>query len=267
MRKLKIKILKFLVKTIGMTSTGIRMSFEYGFISGKMLDYIYKNQPSGKYGIGYLLDKIYLSHKGWKAIRKRKENLEAALARALGEVLKMKGAAALIDVASGPAQYIINVLKKINNNNIKTLCRDYDERWVKEGREKALQSGISDIVFKQGDAFNRDSFNGLFNTQDVAVSSGFYDWITDDELIKKSMKIIHDLLSRGGYFVFSNQSGHVDLGMVEEIFVDFNKNPLKMTTRSADCMNQWAKEAGFEVIQTLSDERGYYSVSLVKKPV
>jgi SAM-dependent methyltransferase len=238
------------------------MSFKYGFISGKMLDYIYANKPSGSWGIGILLDKIFLSHPGWQVIRRRKENLEDQLEQAINKKLKVQKAVSIIDVASGPAQYIIDVLQKFKGAGISVLCRDFDERWVDEGKQKALAADLPNIKFEQADAFEPGDFKYLKENFDIAVSSGFYDWINDDELIKKSMRIIRDVLKPGGLFVFSNQSGHVDLKMVEEIFVDFNKNPLRMKVSPATLMNQWAMEAGFDVIRTVSDAYGHYSVSL-----
>ena len=79
------------------------------------------------------------------------------------------------------------------------------------------------------------------------------------------MGIIADCLRPGGYFVFTNQSGHVDLEMVEAVFIDFNKQPLRMTTRPAALMNRWAREAGFEIVRSVADEKNYYTVTLAQK--
>ncbi|HOY10849.1 MAG TPA: class I SAM-dependent methyltransferase family protein [Candidatus Omnitrophota bacterium] len=261
-KRWKIVVVKFLVNTIGRTSDGIEMSFKYGFISGKMLDYIYANRPSGKFLIGKWIDRVYLSHPGWRVIRERKDNLVRALTRAVELTLKEKRRAHVLDVASGPAQYIIDVVKRFPSEAVTAVCRDYDPKWVREGQSKAAAAGLTNISFAQGDAFDANSFKDLSGTQDVAVSSGFYDWIVDDNLIKTSMKIIHDILRPGGYFVFTNQSGHVDLDMVEEIFVDFNREPLRMKTRPAELINGWAREAGFEIVDTAADDKKHYSVTL-----
>lgn len=264
-KTMQIRLLKALVNTIGRTSDGIRMSFEYGFISGKMLDYIYANKPSGRFVIGKFIDWCYLSHPGWKAIRQRKDNLMASLEEAIRLARDAGTPVRLLDVASGPAQYIVDTMKKFGAGDVRALCRDYDSRWVDEGRRKAVDAGLKDIRFEQGDAFDEQSFAEIAASQDVAVASGFYDWIVDDEMVKKSMRNICSALRTGGFFVFTNQSGHVDLSMVEAIFVDFNRKPLRMKTRSADLMNTWACEAGFCVMGTASDEHGYYSVTLARK--
>ena len=88
---------------------------------------------------------------------------------------------------------------------------------------------------------------------------------TDDSLVKKTMTFIYKSLKEEGSFVFTNQSGHVNMEMVTQIFVDFNQQPLQMTVRSARQMNDWAREAGFQIVRTLSDKWGYYSVTLATK--
>ncbi|HOY10511.1 MAG TPA: class I SAM-dependent methyltransferase family protein [Candidatus Omnitrophota bacterium] len=264
-KSLKIIFTKFLVRTIGRTSDGIQMSFKYGFISGKMLDYIYANKPAGKFLIGKWIDRMYLSHPGWKVIRERKDNLVRALTRAIDLTLKGQKSVHILDVASGPAQYIIDVLQRFPADTVAAVCRDYDPKWVEEGTRKAAAAGLTNISFEQGDAFEADSFKEMTGTQDVVVSSGFYDWIVDDALVKKSMKIIYDVLRPGGYFVFTNQSGHVDLDMVEKIFIDFNKDPLRMKTRPEKLINGWAQDIGFEIVDTAADQKEYYSVTLALK--
>jgi SAM-dependent methyltransferase len=160
---------------------------------------------------------------------------------------------------------MVDVLSKFRGQPVEAVCRDYDPAWVGEGRDKARAAGLTNLSFMVGDAFDRESFLKFWDREDVVVASGFYDWITDDSFVKKSMGIIADCLRPGGYFVFTNQSGHVDLEMVEAVFIDFNKQPLRMTTRPAALMNRWAREAGFEIVRSVADEKNYYTVTLAKK--
>lgn len=264
-KKFKYTTLKALVNTIGQTSNGLRLCKKHGFTSGKMLDYIYQNEPSGKLFIGKIIDSLFIRHVGWEVIRTRKNNLVSSLGKAIDLSLNGNKEVYIVDVASGPARYILEALDKHKNAIIFATCRDIDNRWLDEGQEKAKILGLDNIEFKLGDALNSDSYKLLRRTPDIIVSSGFYDWITDDEIIKKSIRIIYDNLKTGGYFVFTNQSGHVNLEMVQEVFSDFNGDPLRMTIRSADLMNTWTREAGFTVLETISDKAGYYSVTLAKK--
>jgi len=264
-KELKFKVLKTLVDTIGQTSNGLQLCSKYGFTSGKMLDYIYQNEPSGNFLIGKFIDHIFIRHTGWELIRTRKNNLASLLKTAIVSILMDQNDVFILDVASGPAKYILETMDKFKNENVSAVCRDIDERWLDEGKINAKSLNLNNIDFITGNAFETDSFKELEKTPNIVVSSGFYDWITDDGLVIKSMQIIYDNLPRGGYFVFTNQSGHVDLEMVSKVFQDFNHNPLEMKIRKAELINCWAKEIGFKIQETKSDKLGHYSVTLAQK--
>lgn len=265
LKELKYKALKTVVNTIGQTSDGLRLCSEYGFTSGKMLDYIYENKPSGKFIIGKYIDKIFIRHLGWEAIRTRKNNLSKALKSAIVASLLAKKEVFIIDVASGPAKYILEIMQDYKTENVTALCRDIDCRWLEEGKQNARELGLRNIDFKRGNAFDENDFKELSKQPNIVVSSGFYDWITDDELVKKSFQIIYDNLPKGGYLVFTNQSGHVNLELVSKVFQDFNHKPLEMTVRNAELINGWAKEIGFNIVKTEQDKYGYYSITLAQK--
>jgi 1-acyl-sn-glycerol-3-phosphate acyltransferase len=265
MNRISLKLLKLLVKTVGMSSNGIRMSFKYGFTSGKMLDYVYANEPSGRFLIGKAIDRLYLSHRGWEAVRIRKQHLEQLLEKAILDCLARKGEAFILDIASGPARYVVDTLAKFRDNNVTAICRDLDERWLREGREKAAKLGLKRVSFEKGDALDFNSYGYLYRKPDIVISSGFYDWIKEDSQVNKSMSIAYRLLDDGGYFIYTNQSAHVDIEMVNEIFIDFRQQPLRMVTRSVEKLRNWAVRQGFAVSKVLTDSWGYYPVTLVSK--
>src|SRR5690606_41644550 len=65
--------------TVGRLSTGISIGHRHGFDSGTMLDYVYRNEPHGRLGIGRILDPVYLDAGGRRAIRPRRRLLPATL--------------------------------------------------------------------------------------------------------------------------------------------------------------------------------------------
>ncbi|MBN1594547.1 class I SAM-dependent methyltransferase family protein [candidate division FCPU426 bacterium] len=264
MRKFYIRLLRLVVHTIGRLSDGITICLGQGLISGKMLDYVYRNQASGKLLIGKFIDRIFLSHRGWECIRMRKRHLEELLDQAVQLTWQKSREMLVLDVASGPALYILNILARHREKHIRAVCRDMDERWLAEGRRNAANMGLSAITFAKGDALDPAGFRSL-PAADIGVSSGFYDWIVDDDKIRQSIKLIFDALKPGGYFVFTIQTGHVDMQMVSEIFPDFNQQPLRMTVRPAEGVNGWSTQAGFKVLKTLQDKWGYYAVTLAQK--
>lgn len=91
MISLRTTFLKTLVHTLGRLSDGVTIARRHGFTSGKMLDYVYRNRPSGRGWIGRLLDRLYLSNRGWRAVRARRDHLVSLLQRAIRRQLDACG--------------------------------------------------------------------------------------------------------------------------------------------------------------------------------
>lgn len=260
---IQISALKLVVDTLGQLSSGINLATKEGFTSGKMLDYIYKNEPDGKFGIGKLIDKIYLNHPGWQDVRMRKNNLVKNIEEAVNLTLETKGEVRICDIASGPARYIIEVLQNFKGKTVSAELRDIDIRWLHEAKEIACARGI-ELTCKVADALNEADFQ--FETRpDIMVASGFYDWFDDEATVRKSMQLIYNSLPQGGYFVFSVQAGHVALSLTNKIFKDFNNHQLKMVTWDMNVINSILKDLGFAVVVARADVAGHYPVLLAKK--
>ena len=266
MNNLRFALAKIFIKIIGQTSDGIRLCFQEGLTSGKMLDYVYRNHPQGRFIIGKFIDKIFLNDSGWRAVRTRRKNLEMLLVDAVENLRKEKASVFLVDIASGPADYVLSVLEKVQGNDVQAFCQDYEARWVEEGKRKARERCIKNVRFQQGDAFNRVALLKIIPRPNIVVASGFYDWFTDDAKIIESIKIVFDMLGPGGYFVLSNQMAHPNLEFTQEVFTDFNHKPLQMKMRPCEKVSQWLREIGFNIDKVLMDDQGYYSVFKAFKP-
>ena len=79
------------------------------------------------------------------------------------------------------------------------------------------------------------------------------------------MNLIYDVLNENGYFVFSVQTGHVDLEMTNAVFKDFNNKPLEMAIWSDEKIAEILDEIGFKVIGKKSDKYDNYQVYLAQK--
>ena len=180
MAKLKYCLARMFMKTIGQTSDGIRLSHQEGLTSGKMLDYIYKNQPRGSFLIGKAIDRMFLNDPGWQAVRTRRQNLETLIVESIDNLRRERKPVVLLDIASGPADYILAVLERVAGHDVQALCQDFEARWVEEGKRKAEARHIKNVKFQQGDAFKRKALMEVQPRPNVIVSSGFYDWLTDD---------------------------------------------------------------------------------------
>lgn len=259
--KIKYALTKFFLHTFGRMSHGVRLCLKEGLTSGKTVDYVYRNQPEGILGIGKIIDQLFLEHPGWEAVRSRRQNLEALLLLAIRSIREKSKPITIVDIASGPAAYILSALKKAGDHDIFAICRDFEERWLIDGAQAAKSWDLERVRFEKGDAFDSAALIQTTPRPNLIVSSGFYDWIIEDEKVKKSLKTIHQALDQGGYLVMTNQAAHPDQEFVQSIFSDFKKSPLRMVMRSKECIHEWLEEVGFRVENTLSDSQGYYTVT------
>jgi ubiquinone/menaquinone biosynthesis C-methylase UbiE len=249
---------KLLARFLGRLSDGISLCLKEGAASGKMIDYIYRNQPSGKGFLGRWIDKRFLNHPGWKAIRIRRQSLEKLLIEA---VIERQEAIRMIDIASGSAFYVLSVLKQTGKSDLQAVCQDLDPQRLEEGRAAAAASGLKNVIFHKGNALDADVIRN-YNPH-IAISSGFYDGINDSVQIQDSIRSIYNALMPTGTFILTIQTDYPNF--VRSIFADFNK-PMKTTIRSADKMAQWLQSAGFLIEKTLRDSYGHCALFKARKP-
>jgi hypothetical protein len=241
------------------------MCLDHGLTSGTMLDYVYRNRPSGGWLIGPAIDRVFLQSPGWQAVRDRRANLETLLLEGIAQLRAERRPITLLDVASGPAGYILTVLERAGGSDIIARCRDLDEAGLARGRGSAAARGLTRVSFEKGDALDRDAILALTPRPNLAVASGFYDWIHEDEMVRRSIAIVAEALEPGGQFVVTNQVAHPDLAFVTAVFTDHHHQPLRMKMRPATTIETWLRESGLAMERTVADRHGYYSVTRARK--
>jgi hypothetical protein len=162
---------------------------------------------------------------------------------------------------------VLSALERAGGGDVRAVCRDLDERWLSEGEAEAARRGLADRVrYQRGDAFADAELAALEPRPNLAVASGFYDWIGDDDEVRRSLRILFAALAAPGELVVTNQTAHPDLALVSGVFPGFDRRPLAMRMRPAAQIEAWLAEAGFQVERTLADPGGYYSVTRARKP-
>jgi SAM-dependent methyltransferase len=175
--------------------------------------------------------------------------------------------AVVLDIASGPGQYLLDTLARFSGRPVRAICWDLDDRWLAEGRRSAQRMGfgpLNTVTFARADALAADSFVSLVCRPNIVVASGFYDWM-DDPTIRRSMGLVFDALPADGRFVFTHQTGHACIEMVNQVFTHFDGQPLRMATRPAAMVHDWARQAGFRIERSAADSQSYYTATLARK--
>lgn len=253
------------LRAVAPLSDGLSLCFAEGLTSGRMLEYIYENRPRGRFGVGVWLDARFLAAPGWQAVRERRAELEVLLEQAIRAHRATATVTHVLDIASGPAGYLLAVLARLGDPAVHARARDLEERWLARGRERAAALGLANLVFERGDALDPRAFEALSPRPDVVVASGFYDWITDDALVQRSLALVHAALPPGGSIVLTHQVANPALAFLNAVFTDFHHAPLQMKMRPAATVHGWLDQAGFRIEQTRTDRRRFYAITLARR--
>lgn len=260
-------ITAFALKNIGgKLSNGMKTGWKYGFDSGSMLNYVYKNKAQGVTPVGQLIDRVYLDSPGWAGIRQRGENLQQALYESILAQQTTRKKVHIMDVAAGPGRYVLNVLKHMNDDTLSATCRDRDEAGLVEGRELAKSKGLDKaITYLSGDAFDPDSIKDTPKQPHIVIVSGLYELFSDNKMIQTSLQGIYDRLPKNGTLIYTNQPWHPQLELIARTLVNRDQEPWVMRPRSQAEMNQLVESVGFKPQKMWIDDDGIFTVSIANK--
>ena len=262
--RLKWGIMRMVLSTAGRLSKGIRIGYRFGFDSGIMLDYVYSNQAQGSFGIGKVIDRVYLNAIGWRAIRARRVLLERMLRLEIEQNRAQGQSTRLLDVASGPGRYLQTLLETCGSDagDIRVLCRDLAVAGLLEGEELAKERGLNNIFYEQGDAFEPAATDEqLGGAPNVIVVSGLYELLLDDETIQRSLKRLYALLAPGGTLYFTTQIQHPQLDFIANVLPNRDGQRWVMKCRAVGVVEEWANAAGFGLVQSKREELGLFTVT------
>jgi hypothetical protein len=252
-----------LLNTVGRSSDSIRLGLRCGFDSGEMMDRIYANRPSGRFGIGWVCDWLYLNQIGCKGLRGRKALLKGVLRHTLASQHRQGTRPVIVDIASGPANYLVETLSEVRIPEVQAIARDLDRGGLCRGESLARSLGVSNIRYQHADALDAASLSALDPAPTLMVSSGFYEILNDDGLVRRSMGLVRQSLPDGGVFIFTTQFNHPQVELIKALPNRAGESWV-MKNRSIREVETWARAAGFSQVQTTIEPYGLFSVSVAR---
>jgi SAM-dependent methyltransferase len=252
--------------TVGPASEGIRRGLRYGFSSGEMLDYVYEDRPRGRWLVGGLIDRLFLGAAGWRGIRERRANLARTLTAV---VLARRGAGLptrILDVASGPGRYLLDVAGKVGRQGVELDCRDADPDALAQGRRLAAELGLGNVTYRRHDALDPEGLGAIRPRPDVAVVSGLYEIVLDDRAVEASLRALGELLAPGGLLVVTGQPRHPQLELIRNLLRHRDGSPWVMRPRPTGVIEAWCRAAGAVDVHTTSDSQGIFTITFGRKP-
>ena len=250
------------MQTIGRLAKGVRVGWKTGFDSGESLDRVYCNTPEGVSPLGRFIDRTYLNSPGWRGIRQRKVHMQMMLERSLERLSNRQGALHILDIAAGPGRYLLEFLLRHKDRQISAMLRDRSETGLAAGRVLAKETGVSDVSFVAGDAFDESSLGNVQPRPNIAIVSGLFELFPSNEPVRRSLRGLAAAVPSGGVLLYTNQPWHPQHEMIARVLPNRDGEPWVMRCRSQAEMDQLVAEAGFKKVEMLIDDDGIFSVSM-----
>ena len=253
------------LRTLGRLSAGIRLGWETGFNSGRMLDYVYRNRPDGVTPLGRFIDRQYLNGIGWRGIRVRRQLLERAVQQAIHQTHAAKGSVHVVDIAAGTGRYLLETLKRCERMCVTAELRDMEAANLEHARTLAEGFGLERVAYVKGDAFDRCALAGLSPRPDIAVVSGLYELFPDNAKVSSSLQGLAQAIPEGGTLIYTNQPWHPQLELIARGLSNWDGKPWIMRRRTQAEMDELVSAAGFEKMRMEIDQWGMFTVSLARR--
>jgi hypothetical protein len=247
------------MRSLGAASDGIALGLRSGFDSGVMLEYVYRNQPSGRGAFGRLIDRIYLNAPGWRGIRERGELMKGALGHEIDVIAASGREVTLLDVASGGGRYVLEVLTQRKSTPLKATLRDYRRENIDSATALARDLGVT-ARLEQADAFSDADLGRVTPKPNLVVVSGLHEIIPDNALIERHFAQLRKIMATPATLVFTIQPWHPQLEFIARVLTSHTGQPWIMRLRPWSQTRQWAEQAGFKIRSLTMDSQRIFGV-------
>jgi len=254
---------RFLTR-FGPLSDGVRLGLENGFDSGAMLDYVYKNQPSGKNIFGRLIDRVFLNSVGWRGIRIRKKHLKQTLHQLIVEQGETDVRPVVLDVACGAGRYLFELQQQFDGE-LTLHLNDIDERSLVAARNNQVAFAAPHTSFSQQDVFDLNASELIGSKANIIIISGLFELYDNNYHVHKALMHLYALLQDGGFLVYTGQPWHPQMEMIGRLLNNRIGKRWTMRRRIQTEMDQLVTSVGFDKLNTTSDELGIFTVSCARK--
>jgi SAM-dependent methyltransferase len=235
----------WLLRTSDLAREGFENSGSYRFA-----DHIYRDEPSGSYGIGRWLDKRILGMRATESFRSRFFMARDEIFRLLRERSADQPCLDILSVPCGIPRDFVAAVEKVRaaggvTTGIRFHALDLDDDVLRQAKIFACQHGIT-LITHHGDALDPGTYAGEF---DFITSTGLGEFL-DDEQLASLYEVFNHILRPGGVMVTS--------AMRRLRFSDYllRLAELHIHYRSAEDLAAIARRAGFIRLTTSADQYG-----------
>lgn len=255
---------RHLLSRLGPLSNGMQIGLTQGFDSGASLDYVYRHEAGGRYGIGKVIDQGYLEAIGWRGIRLRKQHLQQALSDLIATHpanLPLR----ILDIAAGGGRYVLETAKRFQDRPMQITLRDFVPANLEAARQLAESLALNHTIdYQCRDAFSPDSYPADELPYDLVIVSGLYELFSDNAPVLASLQGIQRQLRPGGHLVYTGQPWHPQLLMIAQTLNNHRGEPWLMRPRPQAELDALVASIDCRKTHSLIGLAGIFTVSVAR---
>lgn len=256
---------KRILKNILFLSKLGKTSIEGESDSGINFDHMYQNAPAGANIFGVFIDRVLLNLPSVKATRNRKEIIIKILQNEVANNLILKRKARILDIASGPARYLVELLSGYNQDQIEILCIDKDRKSLNFG--KILSRG-KPIRYARADVLKSEHLKNLAKKiswlPNIVLISGLFEY-KSDVFVKRVLSEVHSSLENDGLFIFVSQVDNPSKKLMSKICTTSEGKRWELVYRNPETFRRWLLDLQFRDVIVSVDKWGMYEFCTCRK--
>ena len=228
--------------------------------SGLTFDKIYLNVPRGYNKFGVLVDYFLLNLTAAKATRQRQKTLKKIINEEINKNIAHHKKTKILDLASGPARYLVELINKDNRSHVEILCLDVDAHSLRFGRKLI---GDRPVRYGKADVFNLRHYKRMGRKREwkpnIILASGLFFYYKDDIVIE-SFKEAYKHIDDNGLFLFDNLISNPNKKFLAKVCITTKGKPWEFYYRKPKRIISWLNLAGFSNIRYATDKWNMYIV-------
>ena len=252
---------KWALGKFGHLSGGMTVGLTHGFDSGASMDYVYKNTPQGKWGVGRWMDKRYLNAIGWREVRIRKGHLLQQVEKAIQALQAQGRKVKILDIAGGVGNYLFDI--KERHPEVEIVINEFLPTNIQKGEQIIKERGYQHIRFTNYSCFEADTYRKLDYTPNITIISGIFELFGDNALAAEAIKGVVTI-SDNGYIVYTGQPWHPQLKTIAFVLKSHQEKDWVMRRRSQRELDGLFALQGVKKESMLIDDFGIFTVSLAE---
>lgn len=228
--------------------------------SGINFDYIYRNMAVGYTWFGKIVDRFLLNLPAAKATANRKEEIVNILKKEISKNISLGKKTKIVDLASGPARYIVEVIDDTNKQYVETLCLELDHRSIEFGKKISLDKPIlykKSNILKIASRYKAVSEKAKW-IPNFIMMSGFVEYQENDSLVLDLLKNVYEYLESKGSFLLVTQMASPNAKLTEKLGTTKDGKGWILHYRTPDLLSKLMAASGFKDIEVKPDKWKMY---------